>query len=35
MTKLKDLKARLLKDPEVRRHCDAMEDEFALMLATR
>ena len=33
MTKLKDLKARLLKDPEVRRHYDAMEEEFALMAA--
>ena len=31
MTKLKDLKARLLKDPEVRKHYDAMEEEFALM----
>ena len=31
MTKLRDLKARLLKDPEVRRHYDAMEEEFALM----
>jgi len=31
MTKLKDLKARLLKDPEVRKHYDAMEAEFALM----
>jgi ribosome-binding protein aMBF1 (putative translation factor) len=33
MTKLKDLKARLLKDPEVRKHYDAMEEEFALMAA--
>ena len=33
MTKLKDLKARLLKDPKVRKHCDAMEEEFALMAA--
>ena len=33
MTKLKDLKARLLKDPEVRKYYDAMEEEFALMLA--
>lgn len=33
MTKLKNLKARLLKDPEVRRHYDAMEGEFALMAA--
>jgi ribosome-binding protein aMBF1 (putative translation factor) len=31
MTSLKDLKARLLKDPEVRRHYDAMQEEFALM----
>jgi transcriptional regulator with XRE-family HTH domain len=31
MTKLKHLKARLLKDPEVRRHYDALEEEFALM----
>ena len=31
MTKLKDLKTRLLKDPEVRKHYDAMEEEFALM----
>ena len=31
MTKLKDLKAKLLKDPEVRKHYDAMEEEFALM----
>ena len=33
MTKLKDLKARLLKDPEVRKHYDAMEEEFTLMAA--
>ena len=33
MTKLKNLKARLLKDPEVRKHYDAMEEEFALMAA--
>ena len=33
MTKLKDLKARLLKDPAVRKEYDAMEEEFALMLA--
>ena len=33
MTKLKDLKARLLKDPEVRKHYDALEEEFALMAA--
>jgi transcriptional regulator with XRE-family HTH domain len=32
MTKLKDLKTRLLKDPEVRKHYDALEEEFALML---
>jgi ribosome-binding protein aMBF1 (putative translation factor) len=31
MTKLKDLKARLLNDPEVRKHYDALEEEFALM----
>ena len=31
MTKLKDLKARLLKDPQVRKHYDALEEEFALM----
>ena len=33
MTKLKDLKARLLKDPQVRKHYDALEEEFALMQA--
>ncbi len=33
MTKLKDLKARLLKDPQVRKHYDALEEEFALMEA--
>jgi transcriptional regulator with XRE-family HTH domain len=33
MTKLKDLKARLLKDPEVRKEYDALEEEFALILA--
>ena len=33
MTKLKDLRTELLRDPEVRRHYDAMEEEFALMLA--
>jgi len=33
MTKLKDLKARLLKDPQVRKHYDASEEEFALMAA--
>ena len=32
MTKLKDLKAMLLKDPEVRREYDALEEEFALVL---
>lgn len=31
MTKLKDLKAKLLKDPEVRKEYDALEEEFALM----
>jgi transcriptional regulator with XRE-family HTH domain len=31
MTKLKDLKMRLMKDPEVRKHYDALEDEFAVM----
>ena len=31
MTKLKDLKTMLLKDPEVRREYDALEEEFALM----
>ena len=31
MTKLKDLKAMLLKDPEVRREYDALEEEFALI----
>lgn len=31
MTKLKDLKAQLLKDPEVRKEYDALEEEFALM----
>jgi len=33
MTKLKDLKARLLKDPEVRKEYDALEEEFALIAA--
>ena len=33
MTKLKDLKARLLKDPQVREHYDALEEAFALMEA--
>lgn len=32
MTKLKDLKAMLLKDPEVRREYDALEEESALIL---
>lgn len=32
MTKHKDLKARLLKDPEVRKEYDALEEEFALIL---
>jgi ribosome-binding protein aMBF1 (putative translation factor) len=31
MTKLKDLKALLLKNPEVRKDYDALEEEFALM----
>jgi len=33
MIKFKDLKARLLKDPEVRREYDALEEEFALIAA--
>ncbi len=33
MTKLKDLKALLLKDPDVRREYDALEEEFALAAA--
>jgi transcriptional regulator with XRE-family HTH domain len=33
MTKLKDLKARLLKDSAVRKEYDALEEEFALILA--
>jgi transcriptional regulator with XRE-family HTH domain len=33
MTKLSDLKKRLLKDPEVRREYDALEEEFALAAA--
>jgi ribosome-binding protein aMBF1 (putative translation factor) len=33
MTTLKDLKARLLKDPETRKEYDAQEEEFALILA--
>jgi len=32
MTKHNDLKARLLKNPEVRKAYDALEEEFALML---
>src|SRR5437868_15542145 len=32
MTSLKNLKAKLLKDPGVRREYDALEEEFALML---
>lgn len=31
MTKHKDLKAQLLKDPAVREEYDALEEEFALM----
>lgn len=31
MTRLKDLKAMLLKDPEVRKEYDALEEEFALI----
>ena len=30
MTKLADLRKKLLKDPEVRREYDALEEEFAL-----
>ena len=33
MTKLKDLKTWLLKDPSVRKEYDALEEEFALFLA--
>ena len=33
MTNLKDLKTRFLKDPEVRKEYDALEEEFALMAA--
>jgi ribosome-binding protein aMBF1 (putative translation factor) len=33
MTKLKDLKARLLKNPDVRKEYDALEEEFAVALA--
>ena len=32
MTKFKDLKVQLLKDPAVRKEYDALEEEFALML---
>jgi transcriptional regulator with XRE-family HTH domain len=31
MTTLKNLKTRLLKDPEVRKEYDALEEEFALI----
>jgi transcriptional regulator with XRE-family HTH domain len=31
MTKLKDLKTMLLKNPEVRKEYDALEEEFALI----
>ena len=31
MTKFKDLKARLLKDPEVRKEYEALEEKFALI----
>ena len=33
MTKLRDLKKRLLKDPEVRSEHEALEEEFALAAA--
>ena len=33
MTKLKDLKTWLLKDPKVRKEYDALEEEFALVEA--
>lgn len=33
MTKLKDLKTLLFKNPEVRKEYDALEDEFALAAA--
>jgi transcriptional regulator with XRE-family HTH domain len=33
MTSLKDLKTKLLKDPEVRKEYDALEEEFALIAA--
>ena len=32
MTKLKDLKAQLLKDPHVRKEYGALEEEFALIV---
>src|SRR6266436_7258878 len=32
MTKLGDLKKKLLKDPEVRKEYDELEEEFALMM---
>ena len=32
MTNLKDLKKTLLRDPEVRKEYDALEEEFALMM---
>ena len=35
MTKLEDLKACLLKDPQVRKEYDALEEEFALIVASR
>jgi ribosome-binding protein aMBF1 (putative translation factor) len=33
MSSLKNLKARLLRDPEVRKEYDALEEEFALIKA--
>jgi transcriptional regulator with XRE-family HTH domain len=33
MIKFRDLKARLLKDPQVRKEYDALEEEFALIAA--
>ena len=32
MTKLRDLHKKWMKDPEYRKHYDAMEEEFALMM---
>lgn len=32
MTKLRDLHKKWMKDPEYRKHYDAMEEEFALMI---